>query len=174
MFLRYLNRADITGIRALKRRLVQRLERPADANPDLQASPGGSQDLESVVQFLQLLNGGTFATLRVRNTLQPIDQLEAAKCLTQDETSCLRENYRLLRAVEHHLQILFDRDSCSLPDCKADLERLVAALTPALPLAQAGTSALKKQLLQLLAENRTTLQHLLDEAFAEEQDSAIE
>ena len=174
VFRRYLNRADITGIRALKRRLVQRLERPADANPDLQASPGGSQDLESVVQFLQLLNGGTFATLRVRNTLQAIDQLEAAKCLTQDETSCLRENYRLLRAVEHHLQILFDRDSCSLPDCKADLERLVAALTPALPLAQAGTSALKKQLLQLLAENRTTLQHLLDEAFEEEQDSAIE
>ena len=174
VFRRYLNRADITGIRALKRRLVQSLQRSIDANLDLQTSPGGSQDLESVVQFLQLLNGGTFATLRVRNTLQAIDQLEKAECLTHDEASRLHENYHVLRAVEHHLQILFDRDSCILPDRSEELDRLEAALLQTLPLAQFGTAALKEQLLQLLAENRTTLQHLLDEAFEEVQDSSTE
>ena len=173
VFRRYLNRADITGIRALKRRLVQRLGRSKDDGLDLQTSPGGSQDLEAAVQFLQLLNGGTFATLRVRNTLLAIDQLERAQCLTPDESTSLRENYLLLRTVEHHLQILFDIDSCSLPGHTEDLDRLAAALPNDLPLANTGSS-LDEQLRQLLKDNRATLNHLLDEAFEAEQDSATE
>ena len=174
VFRRYLNRADITGIRALKRRLAQRLLRSSEAVLNLQTSPGGSHDLESIVQFLQLLNGGTFSPLRTRNTLNAIEQLKATQCLTPEEGSRLRDNYVYLRTVEHRLQIFFDVESYSLPKQNSERQQLAALLAPADRAGLAAADQLENELQLRMEENRRTLTHLLDEAFEEDVDSATE
>ena len=69
---RYLSRADIGGIKALKRRIEQQV-RGEDQVRDVKVGHGGIRDIEFVIQFLQLLNGGDLPQLRTGNTLEAID-----------------------------------------------------------------------------------------------------
>ena len=46
---------------------------------------GGIRDIEFVIQFLQLLNGGALPEVRTGNTLDAIARLEQAGCLTPQE-----------------------------------------------------------------------------------------
>ncbi len=57
IYRRYLSRADISGIKALKRRIEQQV-RGDDQARDVKTGHGGIRDIEFVIQFLQLLNGG--------------------------------------------------------------------------------------------------------------------
>ena len=71
IYRRYLNRADITGIKAQKRRL----HRWEDAEQlDVVHASGGIHEINFVVQFLQLINGANFPSIRVRGTLSAIYQ----------------------------------------------------------------------------------------------------
>ncbi len=107
IYRRYLNRADITGIAALKRRIEKQSASSADARNNVKTGPGGIRDIEFVIQFLQLLNGSDLPALRTSNTLQAIQALEEAGCLTMPEREALAVNYRFLRRLEHFLQIMF-------------------------------------------------------------------
>ena len=69
---------------------------------------GGIRDIEFVIQFLQLLNGGALPEVRTGNTLEAIARLEKAGSLTPDERAKLEDNYSMLRKLEHRLQIMFD------------------------------------------------------------------
>ncbi len=70
IYRRYLQRADITGIKALKRRIEQRTEaRRRRRRTTSRRGHGGIRDIEFVIQFLQLLNGGDLPQLRTGNTL---------------------------------------------------------------------------------------------------------
>ncbi len=53
---------------------------------------GGIRDIEFVIQFLQLLNGGDLPSVRTTNTLDAIPRLENAGCLTNPERVLLEEN----------------------------------------------------------------------------------
>jgi glutamate-ammonia-ligase adenylyltransferase len=50
---------------------------------------GGIRDIEFVIQFLQLLNGGALPEVRTGNTLEAIASLEKAGSLTPDERAKL-------------------------------------------------------------------------------------
>ena len=93
---RYLSRADIAGIKALKRRIEQQV-RGEDQARDVKVGHGGIRDVEFVIQFLQLLNGGDLPELRTGNTLEALARLEACGCLTSQECMLLNENYGFLR-----------------------------------------------------------------------------
>ena len=58
---------------------------------------GGIRDIEFVIQFLQLLNGGDLPEVRTGNTLEALARLERAGCLSSLERSILEENYTFLR-----------------------------------------------------------------------------
>ena len=115
IYRRYLSRADITGIKALKRRIEQRREREGADLRNVKTGHGGIRDIEFVIQFLQLLNGGDLPELRTGNTLEAIAKLENGGCLTRQERSILEENYAFLRKIEHRLQIMFDLQTHLLP-----------------------------------------------------------
>ncbi len=104
----YLSLADITGIKSLKRRIEQRAEREGGDLRNVKTGHGGIRDIEFVIQFLQLLNGGALPEVRTGNTLEAIARLEKAGCLTPDERAKLEDNYNMLRKLEHRLQIMFD------------------------------------------------------------------
>ena len=54
IYRRYLSLADITGIKALKRRIEQRAEREGADVRNVKTGHGGIRDIEFVIQFLQL------------------------------------------------------------------------------------------------------------------------
>jgi glutamate-ammonia-ligase adenylyltransferase len=166
IYRRYLSRADISGIRALKRRIEQRTQSEGAELADVKTGHGGIRDIEFVIQFLQLLNGGDMPQVRTQNTLDAIARLETAGCLTNQERSILEDNYNTLRKIEHRLQIMFDLQTHRLPKAPDELRRLAirmgysdAADKPALEAFQADY----KRITEL---NRKILDHLLHDAFS--------
>jgi glutamate-ammonia-ligase adenylyltransferase len=107
VYRRYWGSADQAGIRAAKHKL-RRIA--ADSSP---AEPGkppvrpleASREVESVTQFLQLLNGTDLPQLRIGNTLHAIEALEQAGCLTMRERTLLCEHYTELRRIGNRLQL---------------------------------------------------------------------
>ena len=173
VYRRYLSRADIGGIKALKRRIEQRSIREGGDASNLKTGRGGIRDVEFVIQFLQLLNAGDLPQLRTGNTLEAIDQLSVANSLTLEERGSLEENYSFLRRVEHRLQIMFDLQTHTLPADEPELRRLAIragyddddgrALTRFREDLQAATS-----------QNRSILDHLLHDAFADDSEAELE
>lgn len=178
IYRRYLTLADITGIKALKRRIEHRAEREGADARDVKTGHGGIRDVEFVIQFLQLLNGGDLPKIRVPGTLDAIAQLEQAGCLTWQERSILEENYAFLRKIEHRLQIMFDLQTHMLPASDDEQRKLAVRMgydagsrkgeggdgnAAASPLASF------KQDYQTKTElNRKILDHLLHSAFGDD------
>ena len=55
IYRRYLSRADITGIKALKRRIEQHVKSEGADLRNVKTGHGGIRDIEFAIQFLQLL-----------------------------------------------------------------------------------------------------------------------
>jgi glutamate-ammonia-ligase adenylyltransferase len=174
VYRRYLSCADIAGIKALKRRIEQRTRGEGENQRNIKTGHGGIRDIEFVIQFLQLLNGGDLPQIRTGNTLEAIAQLEAVGCLTMQERTLLEENYAFLRKIEHRLQIMFDLRTHTLPEDDNELRRVAVR---AGYLNSDGHSALGefKQDLQKKTElNRLILDHLLNDAFGDDLETAPE
>ncbi len=165
---RYLSRADIVGIQALKRRIELRTKREGGDLSDVKHGHGGIRDIEFVIQFLQLLNGGELAEIRTGNTLEAITRLEQSGCLTMQERSILEESYAFLRKIEHRLQIMFDLQTHSLPADDRELRKL--AIRMGLKDDGQGTALekFKQEYQDRTALNRKILDHLLHDSFASE------
>ena len=119
-----MSRADISGIKALKRRIEQRTHHEGGDARDVKTGHGGIRDVEFVIQFLQLLNGADLPAIRTGNTLEAIVQLEKAGCLSNQERMILETNYSFLRKLEHRLQILFDLQTHVMPQQPEELRKL--------------------------------------------------
>lgn len=174
IYRRYLSRADISGIKALKRRIEQRAIAEGTDQRDIKTGRGGIRDIEFVIQFLQLLNGGDLLEIRTGNTLQAIVQLERAGCLTPQEAAILQANYQWLRTVEHRLQIMYDLQTHRLPQRPEDLRRLAIRLGYDAQDADGALRAFLQQLQECTEVNRRILDHLLHDAFPDAEESAPE
>ena len=171
IYRRYLARADITGIKALKRRIEQRSIREGTDARNVKTGAGGIRDIEFVIQFLQLLNGGDLPSVREGNTLAAIAGLEQAGCLTMQERSILEQNYEFLRNVEHRLQIMFDLQTHTLPDSEDEMRRLAIRMGYVENQEASVLARFKEDLAAKTELNRKILDHLLHDAFGEDGDS---
>jgi glutamate-ammonia-ligase adenylyltransferase len=171
IYRRYLTSADITGIKALKRRIEKQTHRQAADHRNVKTGHGGIRDIEFAIQFLQLLNGGDMPQVRTGNTLQAIRCLEGVGCLTRQERTVLEANYEFLRHIEHRLQIMFDLQTHLLPESDAEVRRLAIRLGYDVDNALTEFQAdLEKQ----VALNRQILDHLLHDAFPNDHDGTPE
>lgn len=173
IFRRYLNRADIVGIGSLKRRIEKRSQSHL-AVLDVKLGPGGIRDIEFVVQFLQLLHSGDLKSIRSGNTLQAISKLADAGILTLQESSILDDGYRLLRKVEHYLQIMFDLQTHSLPDTPDELRKLSLRMDFRDQPQQSAEGQLRQLLEEKTSRIRRIVDHLLHRAFTDQADYADE
>jgi [glutamine synthetase] adenylyltransferase / [glutamine synthetase]-adenylyl-L-tyrosine phosphorylase len=174
IFRRYLNRADIAGIAALKRRIEKQTAAVNDNQRNVKLAAGAIRDVEFAIQFMQLLNGGDIESVRAGNTLNAIQVLELAGCLTAEESQVLSTNYRFLRRIEHYLQIVFDISTKILPSDANELNRLAMQLDYRESVD--GTELHGKPHQQLLYDwqektkvNQRILNHLLHEAYADDE-----
>ena len=170
---RYLSRADIGGIKALKRRIEQQAHGD-DQVRDVKVGHGGIRDIEFVIQFLQLLNGGDLPQLRTGNTLEAMARLEQCGCLTNQERVLLGENYNFLRKIEHRLQILFDLQTHLMPADEAEQRKLALRMgyenNPERPPLEGFLADYREK----TSFNRKILDHLLHDAFSDDEQTADE
>ena len=171
IYRRYLSRAEINEIKALKRRIEERAEREGCADNDVKNGSGGIRDVEFAIQFLQLLNGGTLPGVRSGNTLEAIARLESAGCLSNLERTLLEENYSFLREIEHRLQIMFDMQTHLLPEKQDELRKLALRLGYTDMPNRSALSAFKNDYRNKTGENRRIFRHLLRDAFGDDDDA---
>ena len=124
VYRRFMSRIEIAEIRTLRNKLEKSLLKDSDAREDIGRSPGGRDDLELTVEFLQLLHGGNLGSVRCRNTYDAIFSLEQAGCLTHQEATLLSENYARLCRLQHQLSVMFDQSGSLLPSDIAARKRL--------------------------------------------------
>ncbi|NOY40904.1 MAG: bifunctional [glutamate--ammonia ligase]-adenylyl-L-tyrosine phosphorylase/[glutamate--ammonia-ligase] adenylyltransferase [Planctomycetes bacterium] len=174
VYRRYLSLADIAGIKALKRRIEDRALDTGVAESDVKAGHGGIRDIEFVIQFLQLLNGGAEPSVRTGNTLEAIGRLEKMGGLTHQERTLLEENYCFLRTLEHRLQIMYDLQTHQLPTGADDLCKVAIRMgfvgTPHI----SALKAFQANYQHRTKENRKILDHLLHDAFGDDAESEPE
>lgn len=174
IYRRYLSCADIAGIKALRRRIEQRAEREGGDCWNVKLGEGGIRDIEFVIQFLQLLNGGDLPEIRTGNTLTAIARLEHAQCLTMEERTILEESYQFLRKIEHRLQIMFDLQTHTLPDDDAELRRIAIRTGFRDDANRSALDDFKATLAARTRQNRSILDHLLQDAFSDDLETAPE
>jgi len=89
---------------------------------DLKRGRGGIREVEFFAQIHQLIHGGREPALRAAATLDALPALAAAGRIEAEEGEALANAYRLLRTIEHRLQMLDDRQTHQLPADQQELD----------------------------------------------------
>ena len=170
----YLTAADISGIKALKRRIEQQHHRAGATWRRRRPATAASATSNSSFNFSSCSTAPAYPAVATGNTLESLGQLEALGCLLHLERSLLEENYGFLRKIEHRLQIMFDLQTHLLPQDKAELRKLALRVgyadTPERPALAAFLADYRNK----TRLNRKILDHLLHDAFSEDRATAAE
>ena len=123
---RYFDYAAIADVHAMKRQIHAVRGHAAVTVPghDLKVGRGGIREVEFFVQTQQLIFGGRRPHLRGSGTLRMLAALAADGWIGADAFSDLADAYRLLRRIEHRLQMIDDQQTQRLPANAEALRRL--------------------------------------------------
>ncbi|MDG1873078.1 MAG: bifunctional [glutamate--ammonia ligase]-adenylyl-L-tyrosine phosphorylase/[glutamate--ammonia-ligase] adenylyltransferase [Mariniblastus sp.] len=165
IYQRNLSRADISGIKALKRRIERRALAAGQDRTNIKTGHGGIRDVEFIIQFMQLLNAGELADLRTTNTLDAIARLERAQCLSSAESTVLLQNYQWLRKLEHRLQLMFDMQIHTIPRDENELVKVAKRMGFHESDKNSTLEKFRQTLNETTESNRKILNHLLHGAF---------
>ena len=124
VFRRYLDFGALDAIREMKRKIDRKMTIAEDYHRNVKLGFGGIREIEFFVQSQQLIHGGKDLTLRHRETLVTLNNLNSAGWLEKDISLFLAEAYKFLRTLEHCLQIKHDQQLHSIPEDPAAFERL--------------------------------------------------
>lgn len=86
---------------------------------DLKRGRGGIREIEFFTQVHQLIHGGRDPSLRTPATMDALERLAAAGWIADDDAKALAGSYRLLRTLEHRVQMIDDRQTHALPTGEA-------------------------------------------------------
>jgi [glutamine synthetase] adenylyltransferase / [glutamine synthetase]-adenylyl-L-tyrosine phosphorylase len=117
----------VEDVQAMRRRVEQHVP-SAEADRQLKLGPGGLRDVEFSVQLLQLVHGRSDETLRSGTTLEALAALARGGYVGRDDAATLDTAYRLLRTLEHRIQLFRLRRTHLMPTAPEDLRRLGRAL----------------------------------------------
>jgi glutamate-ammonia-ligase adenylyltransferase len=93
-----------SDIRAMRERILKELSKEREGY-DIKLGPGGIEELEFTVQYLQLIHCDRFRDLAVQGTLDAVKRLEAAGVMEELEAGFLRETYLFYRTIESFLRL---------------------------------------------------------------------
>ncbi len=95
-------------IHRLRMRMEVELGREREDRLNLKVGRGGVVDVEFAVQYLQLLHGARQSSIRARNTLKALYELQRAGIVTLEQYKMLDEGYRFLRSLDVRLRLSHD------------------------------------------------------------------
>jgi glutamate-ammonia-ligase adenylyltransferase len=141
---RALDYGAIEEMRALSRRIRDHHVQGQRLGPgyDVKRGRGGIREVEFFAQIHQLIHGGRLPSIRAPATLDALAALAEAGLIPTADAETLAHAYRMLRTVEHRLQMVDDQQTHRLPTDPEGLDNvarlaalddgaaLVAALVP--------------------------------------------
>lgn len=102
---------------------------PADeVDYQIKLGPGGLRDIEFTIQLLQLVHGAADPSVRLRDTLGALSALSAAGYVGRQEAEEFDYAYRVLRVLEHRIQLSKMKRSHLMPR-DDDAVRILARAT---------------------------------------------
>jgi glutamate-ammonia-ligase adenylyltransferase len=117
--------------RQMRKRVIDQI--PSEEKElDIKLGRGGLRDVEFTVQLLQLVHGVVDDSLRESGTFPAIHALTDAGLLGRDDALELQRHYRLLRVIEHRLQLVKLRRAHLMPTDSSDLRRIARGINPRL------------------------------------------
>jgi glutamate-ammonia-ligase adenylyltransferase len=107
----------IDEVRQISARIRDHFAQGSSIGPgyDLKRGRGGIREVEFFVQIQQMIHGGRDASVREPATLDAISALQAAGRLEADVARELADAYRLLRTIEHRVQMVDDAQTHLIP-----------------------------------------------------------
>ena len=107
----------IEEVRQISARIRDHFAQGANIGPgfDLKRGRGGIREVEFFVQIQQMIHGGRDESVRRPATLDAIAALAEAARLEQRDAKTLASGYRLLRTIEHRVQMVDDAQTHLLP-----------------------------------------------------------
>ena len=116
----------IDEVRQISARIRDHFAQGAHIGPgyDLKRGRGGIREVEFFVQIQQMIHGGRDVSVRAPATLDAIEVLLAAGRLEEEPARDLAEAYRLLRTIEHRVQMVEDAQTHLLPFAPAALDNV--------------------------------------------------
>ncbi|MEO6142808.1 MAG: bifunctional [glutamine synthetase] adenylyltransferase/[glutamine synthetase]-adenylyl-L-tyrosine phosphorylase [Dermatophilaceae bacterium] len=117
----------VEDVQAMRRRVEEHVP-AAESARQLKLGPGGLRDVEFSVQLLQLVHGRTDQTLRSGTTLEALSALSKGGYVGREDAAVLDQSYRLLRTLEHRIQLFRLRRTHLMPSAEVDLRRLGRAV----------------------------------------------
>jgi glutamate-ammonia-ligase adenylyltransferase len=93
-----------SDIRQMRERIMRERAKEADGY-DIKLGPGGIEEIEFMVQFLQMKNCARHKTLFVQNTLAAIRRLANAGIIAYAEAKMVTDAYLFFRAIEILLRL---------------------------------------------------------------------
>ncbi len=118
----------LRSIRRMKARTEDEVIRRGLAQRELKRGPGGIRDIEFTVQLLQLVHGQLDEGLRSPTTLTTLATLGSTGYIDEADAEDLTDAYRLLRTVEHRLQLVDELQVHALPEAPAAMEHLARVM----------------------------------------------
>jgi glutamate-ammonia-ligase adenylyltransferase len=113
----------VEDVQAMRRRVEGTL-RARDADRQLKLGAGGLRDVEFSVQLLQLVHGRVDPRLRTPNTLLGLEALSTFGYVGRADAAEMDRAYRMLRALEHRIQLFRLQRTHVVPAGEDDLRRL--------------------------------------------------
>ena len=116
----------IDEVRQISARIRDHFAQGAEIGPgfDLKRGRGGIREVEFFVQIQQMIHGGRDPSVRVAPTLDAIQALNTAGRLGECMGGELAAAYRLLRTIEHRVQMVEDAQTHLLPASPAALNNV--------------------------------------------------
>jgi [glutamine synthetase] adenylyltransferase / [glutamine synthetase]-adenylyl-L-tyrosine phosphorylase len=122
---KYLDFAAVADVHAMKRQIhaYRGHDEIAVEGHNIKLGRGGIREIEFFVQTQQLIAGGRYPELRIKETLQTLAALADGGWIDQRGRDDLAAAYRFLRVVENRLQMVADEQTHTLPADRDGLER---------------------------------------------------
>ncbi|GHF27490.1 glutamate-ammonia-ligase adenylyltransferase [Kordiimonas sediminis] len=132
---------------------------------DVKLGQGGIREIEFFAQVNQLLYAGRHPELRIRGTLEALSVLADLGLITQEAFMFLTNAYKYLRAIEHRIQMVEDKQTHTIPVDERAQENLASFC------GYSSTQAFSDELMSVCSRVQSIYDGLLPEQ--SEQDSGI-
>ncbi|QAY61325.1 bifunctional [glutamine synthetase] adenylyltransferase/[glutamine synthetase]-adenylyl-L-tyrosine phosphorylase [Microbacterium protaetiae] len=116
----------VDSVQHMRERVTDNI--PADEIAlQIKLGPGGIRDIEFTVQLLQLVHGLTDEGIRQRGTLDALRALVAEGYIGREDAAAFDRDYRMLRVLEHRVQLRGLRRTHLMPERPEELRVLSRA-----------------------------------------------
>ena len=125
--------AALNDIAAIKNQINRHYDQARTIGPafNVKLGHGGIREIEFFAQVNQLLHAGRHPSLRLRGTIEALEELEKLDIIEPAHKDRLVEAYTYLRTLEHRIQMIDDAQNHELPADPDQMTRLATFMSHA-------------------------------------------